>query len=158
MRVNLSEEERDELNSLKRDLFDPIKSFTAEVGSDTIGDAKRFYAAKAKKAKQSAVLAKEKAKAQAEALRQEQERMRRQRKVLVKRAMIVLALLALFSMIVISAALSSHAEADYIIALGENCLVEAEKTAEPGYTGVHEFSSIVDRTGEVSATGPKNNA
>lgn len=110
MSVYLSQEERDELHSLKQDLLGPVKSFAAEVGKDTVGDAKRFYADKARKAQQSAALAKEKAKRQAEELRREQERARQRRKVMVKRTLIVLALIALFSIAVLYAALAAHAE------------------------------------------------
>ena len=151
MRVNLSKEEREELDSLKRDLFDPVKSFAAEVSNDTLGDAKRFYAAKANKAKQSAAIARDRAVRQAEALRHEQERMRRQRRVMAKRALIVLALLALFCIVVISAALSAHAEPVDQLPLREPCLNNSpEKRSEMDYSG------ILDRSGKSVTIGTEN--
>ncbi len=128
MSAYLSQEERDELNSLKQDLLGPVKSFAAEVGRDTVGDAKRFYADKARKARQGAALAKEKAKRQAEELRREQERARQRRRVMFKRTLIVLALIALFSFAVLYAALAVHAE-DWL-ALGEDCLKKSPPDAE----------------------------
>ena len=110
MSAYLSQDERDELQSLKQDLLGPVKSFAAEVGKDTVGDAKRFYADKARKAQQGAALAKEKARRQAEELRREQERMRRRLRVMVKRTLIVLALIALFCVAVLYIALAAHAE------------------------------------------------
>lgn len=103
-------EERENLRSLKEDLVGPIRSFAAEVREDTVGDAKKFYAAQAKKAQQSAALARDRTKAQMEAIRREQERMQRQRKTAMKRAAITLALLAFLALLIISAALSAHAE------------------------------------------------
>ena len=128
MSAYLSQEERDELNSLKQDLLGPVKSFAAEVGKDTVGDAKRFYADKARKAQQSAALAKEKAKRQAETLRQEQARARQRRRGMVRRTLIVLALIALFGAALIWAAFAAHAE-DYL-ALGESCLTKSPPDAE----------------------------
>lgn len=128
MSAYLSQEERDELNSLKQDLLGPVKSFAAEVRKDTVGDAKRFYADKTRKARQSAALAKEKAKRQAETLRQEQARARQRRRVMVRRTLIVLALIALFGAALIWAAFPAHAE-DYI-ALGESCLRKSPPDAE----------------------------
>ena len=104
-------EERENLESLKQDLVGPIRSFVSEVREDTVGDAGRFYASRAKKAAQSTKLAQEKARAQMAALRQEQERMQRRRKAAMKRAAITLALIALFALVIISAALSAHADA-----------------------------------------------
>ena len=145
MSAYLSQEERDELHSLKQDLLGPVKSFAAEVGRDTVGDAKRFYADKARKAQQSAVLAKEKARRQAEELRREQERARQRRKVMVKRTLIVLALIALFSIAVLYAALAAHAEKPRAEA------VLCADTREP--------NGILDWTGEVvtaeAAEAPK---
>ena len=117
-----STEEREELNSLKQDLLGPIRSFVREVGDDTVGDAKRFYSARARRAKQSAAHARDKAAEQIAQLRQEQERARKQRKVMAKRTFLVLALLAVFSLVVLSAALSAHADQADPIALGESFL------------------------------------
>ena len=145
MSAYLSQEERDELHSLKQDLLGPVKSFAAEVGRDTVGDAKRFYADKARKAQQGAALAKEKARRQAEELRREQERARQRRKVMVKRTLIVLALIALFSIAVLYAALAAHAELP---------CAEAAVCAETGAPG-----GIPDWAGEVvtaeAAEAPK---
>lgn len=101
-------DELDNLESLKQDLVGPLKSFISEVHEDTVGDAKRFYSAKAGKAKQSARLAQARAKEQMAALKHEQEKMQRQRRAAMKRAAIILAAIALFALI-ISAALSAHA-------------------------------------------------
>ena len=106
-------EELENLKSLKHDLLDPVKSFTKEVYDDAVGDAGRFYADKAQAAKREAAQAREKTKAQMAALRREQEEMRKRRNAAMKRAAITLALLALFSIIVISAALSAHAADTY---------------------------------------------
>ncbi len=139
MSAYLSQEERDELHSLKQDLLGPVKSFAAEVGRDTVGDAKRFYADKARKAQQSAALAREKAKRQAEELRREQDRMRRRRRVMVKRTLIVLALIALFCVAVLYIALAAHAELP---------CAGAAVCAETGAPG-----GIPVRTGEVVTGG-----
>jgi len=135
MSAYLSQDERDELQSLKQDLLGPVKSFAAEVGRDTVGDAKRFYTDKAHKARQSAALAKDRAKRQAEELRREQERMRMRRRVMVRRALIVLALIALFCVAVLYIALAAHAEKPRAEA------VLCADTREP--------NGILDWTGEV---------
>lgn len=139
MSAYLSQDERDELQSLKQDLLGPVKSFAAEVGKDTVGDAKRFYTDKARQAQQSAALAKDRAKRQAEELRREQDRMRRRRRVMVKRALIVLALIALFCVAVLYIALAAHAELP---------CAEAAVCAETGAPG-----GILVRTGEVVTGG-----
>jgi hypothetical protein len=139
MSAYLSQDERDELQSLKQDLLGPVKSFAAEVGKDTVGDAKRFYADKARKAQQGAALAKEKAKCQAEELRREQDRMRRRRRVMVKRALIVLALIALFCVAVLYITLAAHAEVP---------CAEAAVCAETGAPG-----GIPDWSDEVGTGG-----
>lgn len=139
MSAYLSQDERDELQSLKQDLLGPVKSFAAEVGKDTVGDAKRFYTDKARQAQQSAALAKEKARRQAEELRREQDRMRRRRRVMVKRTLIVLALIALFCVAVLYIALAAHAELP---------CAEAAVCAETGAPG-----GIPDWSGEVGTGG-----
>ena len=50
MGILLSDEEK---KSLKRDLVGPVKSFLREVGDDTVGDAKKFYTAKARETEKS---------------------------------------------------------------------------------------------------------
>ena len=102
-------EELENLRSLKHDLLDPVKSFSQEVYRDTVGDAGRFYADKARKAQRGMKLTQEKTKARMAAIRREQEEMKRRRKATMKRAAITLAVLALISLIIISAALSAHA-------------------------------------------------
>ena len=139
MSAYLSQDERDELQSLKQDLLGPVKTFAAEVGKDTVGDAKRFYTDKAWQAQQSAALAKDRAKRQAEELRREQDRMRRRRKVMVKRTLIVLALIALFCVAVLYIALAAHAEVP---------CAEAAVCAETGAPG-----GIPDWSGEVGTGG-----
>lgn len=93
------------LEELKRDLVDPIRSFTEEVCSDTVGDAKRFYAAQAKKAQENAKLAEKRMREKAEAVRREQEEMKKHRKEMIKRAAIILAVLSVLIMIIFSLAL-----------------------------------------------------
>ncbi len=102
-------EELENLRSLKHDLLDPVKSFSQEVYRDTVGDAGNFYADKARKAQRGMKLTQEKTKARMAAIRREQEEMKRRRKATMKRAAITLAVLALISLIIISAALSAHA-------------------------------------------------
>lgn len=102
-------EELENLKSLKRDLVEPVKSFMEEVHDDTIGDAKRFYKAQGRKAQQNARLAREKAREKMEAIRREQEEMKKRRAATMKRAAVTLALLAIFSLLLIYAALSAHA-------------------------------------------------
>lgn len=104
MGILLSDEER---RSLSRDLAGPVKSFLREVGSDTVGDAKKFYAAQARRAEQNLKQTREKTRAQMAAIRREQEEMKKHRRAMMKRAGITIALLALFSLIVVSLALSA---------------------------------------------------
>jgi len=135
----LGKEELENLKSLKQDLVGPIRDFTAEVGEDTIGDAKRFYAAGARKAVQSARRAQEKAAQQAEAVRREQAEMRKRRSTLMKRAAITLVFLALFSLAVISLALYAHA-------------AEPDGPGPSGTRPVCEYTARAgssDRTGEI---------
>ena len=87
----------------------PLKRF-AEVREDTVGDAKRFYAAQARRAAQNAKLAQQKTAEKMAQLRQEQEQLQKRRKQLMKRAAITLALLALLSAVILSLALYAHAE------------------------------------------------
>ena len=90
------------LKEMKRDLVDPIKTFTEEVYNDTVGDAKRFYSAQAKAVQQTARLAEKRAKEKGEAIRREQEEMKKHRKVMLKRAMIIIASLAVLSLVILS--------------------------------------------------------
>ena len=102
-------EELENLRSLKRDLVDPVKSFVDEVYSDSVGDAKRFYADRAREAGQSARRAREEAAQKLAALKREQEELRKRRSEMIKRAAIVLALLAAAGLVIISAALNAAA-------------------------------------------------
>ena len=90
------------LKEMKRDLVDPIKSFTEEVCDDTLGDAKRFYTARARSVRQNARLAEQRAKEKREAIRRSQEEMKQNRKAMLKRAEIILVALALLGIVVIS--------------------------------------------------------
>ena len=132
----VSEDEVQELESLKRDLTGPVKSFWAEVREDTVGDAGRFYASKARKARQSAQLAQEKAQARLDALRREQARLQMRRRAMMKRAALILALLALFSAAVLFAALPARAEEPDGFRHGEACLTES--TADYGEGGCEQ--------------------
>ena len=100
-------EELENLKSLKRDLVDPVKAFVDEVCSDTVGDAGRFYKAQARRAKRGAEQARERTREKMAAIRREQEEMKKRRRAMMKRAALALALLALFSLLILSAALSS---------------------------------------------------
>lgn len=139
----LGKEEFENLQSLKRDLVNPVKAFVKEVHEDTVGDAKKYYSAKAQNAKRSAELAREKTREQMAAIRREQAQLQKRRKAMQKRAAIVLALLALFSLVLISVALSAHADEQDLIELGTACLgitpPDYEKAAEyyrrAGYNG-----------------------
>ena len=121
MGVFFGKEELENLKSLKHDIVDPVKSFTKEVYQDTVGDAGSFYAEKARKARRSAKLAQEKTRARVAAIRREQEEMKKRRDATMKRAAITLAVLALFALLVISAALSAHAEEQAPLSLGNVC-------------------------------------
>ena len=100
-------QELENLKSLKRDLVDPVKAFADEVCSDTVGDAGRFYKAQACRAKRGAEQARERTREKMAAIRREQEEIKKRRKAMMKRAALALALLALFSLLILSAALSS---------------------------------------------------
>ena len=135
----LGREELENLKSLKQDLVGPIRDFAAEVGEDTVGDAKRFYTAGARKAAQGARRAQEKAAQQAEAVRREQAELRKRRSALMKRAAITLVFLALFSLAVISLALYAHA-------------AQPDGPGPAGSLPVCESTScggVPDRTGEI---------
>lgn len=118
----IGDEERENLESLKQDLLNPLKSFVDEVREDTVGDAKRYYSAKARRAQRDVKLAQDRAKAQMEAMKREQEARQRQRRAAMKRAAIALAVLALLAVILISTALSAHAEEPDYINLGNATL------------------------------------
>ena len=94
------------LNELKHDLVDPVKAFTKEVGEDTLGDAGRFYAAKARRIRDNARIARERTREKSILLRLEMEEKRKRRKAMVKRALILLAALAVLILVFISVALS----------------------------------------------------
>ena len=87
---------------MKRDLVDPIKSFTEEVCDDTIGDAKRFYAAKAKTARENARLAEKRTKEKMAAIGREEAEMKKRRKAIASRAVTILAVLALLGIVILS--------------------------------------------------------
>ena len=90
------------LKEIKRDLVDPVKNFAQEVGSDTIGDAKRFYAAQAKNVQKNVKLAEQRAAEKREAIRREQEEMKKHRKAMMKRAAIIFAAIILISVAILS--------------------------------------------------------
>jgi type VI protein secretion system component VasF len=138
MSAFLDDEERENLESLKQDLVGPLKRFTQEVREDTVGDAKRFYVAQARRAAQNAKLAQQKTAEKMARLRQEQEQLQRRRKQLMKRAAITLALLALLSAVILSLALYAHAGTP------ERPCPEIEYITETP----PEFGSIPSRTGE----------
>ena len=106
----LSKEERKELESLKRDLVDPVKSFVGEVYSDTVGDAKRFYSGRARQARQSADLVRKRTEAQMAVLAQKREAQQRRRMASMKKTGIILALVVLIGILFVSIALSARAE------------------------------------------------
>ena len=106
----LSKEERKELESLKRDLVDPVKSFVGEVYSDTVGDAKRFYSGRARQARQSADLVRRRTEAQMAVLAQKREAQQRRRMASMKKTGIILALVVLIGILFVSIALSARAE------------------------------------------------
>ena len=94
------------LKEMKRDLVDPIKSFTEEVCDDTIGDAKRFYTATAKSARRNARLAEARAREKIAAIEREQAEMSTRRKAVLKRAGTALLVLALLGIVVLSVILN----------------------------------------------------
>ena len=94
------------LKEMKRDLVDPIKSFTEEVCDDTIGDAKRFYTATAKSARKNARLAEARAREKIAAIEREQAEMSKRRKAVLKRAGTALLVLALLGIVVLSVILN----------------------------------------------------
>ena len=139
MSAFLNDEERENLENLKQDLMGPLKRFTQEVREDTVGDAKRFYAAQAHRAAQNAKLAQQKTAEKMAQLRQEQEQLQKRRKQLMRRAAITLALLAVLCAVILSLALYAHAETPEQLRPGIiGCLAEMTP----------EFDSIPKRTGE----------
>lgn len=96
-----------EENSLLRDLVDPVKSFAQEVGSDTVGDAKKFYSAQAKKMKKNAEEAKLQAARKREEMRREQEELKKHRHAVMKRAVIVVAGLIAVGFVILSLILNN---------------------------------------------------
>lgn len=110
MSAFFDQEELENLKSLKQDLVGPLKRFTQEVREDTVGDAKRFYSAQARRAAKNAKLARQKTAEKMAELRREQQELQRRRQRLMKRAGITLVLLAIFSAVVLSLALHAHAE------------------------------------------------
>ena len=100
---NMKKEE----NSLLRDLVDPVKSFAEEVGSDTVGDAKRFYAAQARKMKKNAEEAKKQAERRKEERQREQQELKKHRQAVMKRAAIVVAGLIVAGFVILSLILNS---------------------------------------------------
>lgn len=89
-------------NSLLHDLVDPVKDFAEEVHSDTIGDAKRFYSAQARRIKKNAEAAKAEAARRREELRREQEEMKKHRRTAMKRAALVVAGLIVIGVAILS--------------------------------------------------------
>lgn len=103
MGLFLDEEERD---SLKRDLVGPVKIFLDEIHNDTVVDAKKYYAARARKIGDNVNLARNRTRERMALLKREQEERQRQRKLMLKRAALALALLAALTFVIVSAALN----------------------------------------------------
>ena len=110
MRRFLSNDERKELESLKRDLVHPVKSFFGEVYSDTVGDAKKFYTTRARQAQQQAKIVQKKMEVQRLEIGQRREEQQRLRKAAIKRVAILVALLVMIGIVFVSVALSARAE------------------------------------------------
>ena len=96
------------LEELKHDLVDPVKTFAEEVYDDTIGDAKRFYSAQAKKVQRGVRSAEKRTKEKTAAFRREQEEMKKRRKKKMKQTAIILAVLAVIVLVIFSLALSQN--------------------------------------------------
>ena len=94
------------MEELKRDLIDPVKTFSEEVYDDTVGDAARFYSAQARNMQQNIRLAEKRTKEKAAAIRREQEEMKKHRMATMKRAAIVIAVLSVLALIILSLALN----------------------------------------------------
>lgn len=94
------------IDSLKRDLVDPVKSFVEEVHEDTVGDAKKFYSDQAKKMERKAKAAQAQAAIKKEELRREREEMRKQRETTMKRAAILIVCLGVIALLIISTVLN----------------------------------------------------
>lgn len=122
MKSFLSERERKELQSLKKDLVNPVKTFVGEVYNDTVGDAKKFYSDQAKKTKQKAELVRERTEEQMAILAQRRENQKRQKKAWVKKAVLTLLLILAIVLVFLSAALSARAEEPDFLSLEEPCL------------------------------------
>ena len=91
-----------EKDSLLRDLVDPVKSFVEEVHSDTVGDAKKFYAGQAQKVKRSMEDAQVQAKKKKLDQKRRQEEQRAQRKIIMKKATIVFVVIIVIAVVVLS--------------------------------------------------------
>ena len=91
---------------LKRDLVDPIKRFSDEVRSDTIGDAGRFYTAQARELRRRVRLAEARTKEKTEAIRREQAEMKKKRTAMLKRAALLFAAIAVLLLVIVSLALN----------------------------------------------------
>ena len=90
MRNILSKAEREELESLKRDLVNPVKRFAREVYQDTVGDAKTFYSAQARQAQRNAGLVRQRTEQQMAVLAQRRNAQQAQRRAWIKRAALIL--------------------------------------------------------------------
>ena len=110
MKSFLSKTEREELESLKRDLVNPVKRFAREVYHDTVGDAKTFYTAQARQAQRNAGLVRQRTEERMAVLAQRREKQQAQRLAWMKRAALILALVLVLGLIFVSCALSSQAE------------------------------------------------
>lgn len=110
MRRFLSKTEREELESLKRDLVNPVKRFAREVYHDTVGDAKTFYSARARQAQRNAGLVRQRTEERMAVLAQRRNAQLAQRRVWLKRAALILALVLVLGLIFVSFALSARAE------------------------------------------------
>ena len=138
MKNFLTQDERTELESLKWDLVNPVKSFVSEVYADTVGDAKKFYTSQARKAQQQAKRVQQRTEDQMAALARRREAQQKQRKTAVKKAVILLALLILVGVLLVSIALSARAEGTDVVrpaaAQPQAETVQAGRACEPEHT------------------------
>ena len=171
MKRFLSDNERKELESLKRDLVDPVKRFAGEVYADTVGDAKKFYSGKARQARegaeqvrQSAVRAAERTKEQMAALAQKREEQQKRRRASTKRLAITIVLFILAVIAIVSIALSvRNGKADPVttaesaraetaaISPAERAQAETPETVSPRESGQAE--STAEPQGDPVQTG-----
>ena len=137
MKRTAGRREREELESLKQDLVNPVKRFLGEVYGDTVGDAKRFYAAQARKTQKKARLVRQRTEEQMASLARRRAEQQKQRKASMKKTAIILALIVLIGIVFVSVTLSARAEEPAIAAREELCLpaLRGEGREEPGLGG-----------------------